>query len=377
VEAWGPERVYVAADVCLEHIEPGAVLLNAVLRGPETGIGRNARVGASGQAVVINSQLGENVEIGAGLYRDATLLDGVKTRGFAELRTGTLLEEHAEIGHNVGLKNTILTSAVVAGSCINFCDVFMSGGTSRTDHSEIGSGAVHFNFDPRRDKFGSVIGDVRGVLLRSPRIFIGGNAGLVAPLHIEFGSVVPAGMTIRRDVAGYARPERLRQVRDFDPETYHDVRRKFITTAKLAGTLQALLAWYRLVRAPPAGVFERFLCEMAERRIAAHIRHRAGEIGRVIAKLDRSLSRGKAQDRYRQQHRRVVDSRDSIMATVLRESPEVPPPRRFLQEYQALRGDRRHVEAVAGVSGQSAAAAAGWLLKMAALPVAEMTRIFD
>ena len=83
---------------------------------------------------------------------------------------------------------------------INFCDALLTGGTSRSDHSEIGSGAVHFNFDPRGDKWGSLFGDVRGVLLKSAPIFLGGQCGLVAPLHVDFGAVTAAGSIVRRDV---------------------------------------------------------------------------------------------------------------------------------------------------------------------------------
>src|SRR5215470_18050413 len=79
VRVWGPERVYIGEDVSLDRI-------------------------------------------GAGAYEHCVLLSGAKTRGFAELREGTVLEEEAEIAHNVGLKNTVFTIAVVAGSCINYCD---------------------------------------------------------------------------------------------------------------------------------------------------------------------------------------------------------------------------------------------------------------
>jgi bifunctional N-acetylglucosamine-1-phosphate-uridyltransferase/glucosamine-1-phosphate-acetyltransferase GlmU-like protein len=77
------------------------------------------------------------------------LLTGAEVRGFAEPRQGTVLEEESEVGHNVGLKNTGFTAGAVAGSLINFCDVLLTGGSSRNNHSEVGSGSVHFNFDPR------------------------------------------------------------------------------------------------------------------------------------------------------------------------------------------------------------------------------------
>src|SRR5436190_735996 len=97
-------------------------------------------------------------------------------------------------------------SFVTLGSLINFCDLLMAGGTSREDHSEVGSGFIHFNFTPwgrRGDKATpSLVGDVvRGVFLRHPRIFIGGAGGMVGPRAVGYGSVTAAGQVVRRDVA--------------------------------------------------------------------------------------------------------------------------------------------------------------------------------
>src|ERR1700678_171260 len=201
VKVWGPERVYISEDVRLERIAAGAVLMNATITGATTFVGAGAQVGISGLARVHESQIGPAVILGAGSYENCVLLHRSKARGFAEFRQGTVLEEEAETGHNVGLKNTVLTVGAVTGSLINFCDVVLSGGRSRSDHSEIGSGVVHFNFDPRGDKFGSLMGDATGCLLRSRRIFLGGNSGIVAPVHLEFGSVLAAGSTLRRDTS--------------------------------------------------------------------------------------------------------------------------------------------------------------------------------
>src|ERR1700687_260397 len=226
VDVWGAERVYVGPEVQLENISPDVILMNAVLTGESTAVGRYSRIGTSGLAAIHNAQIGEQVELGAGTYSYATLLKGVKVRGFAEIRQGTVLEEQVEVGHNVGLKNTVFTAAVGAGSSINFCDAFVSGGTSRDDHSEIASGCMHFNFDPHGDKFGSLIGDVTGVLLRSPRIFIGGNSGVVAPIHVDFGAVVAAGSMIRGNVGAkllYRGITAPAQSGPYDPERYHDL----------------------------------------------------------------------------------------------------------------------------------------------------------
>ena len=309
VEVWGAERVYISPDVCLKNVCPGAVLKNASISGAETMIGRRSEIGTSGTAVLCNSQVGNDVELGAGIYESATLLSSSKVRGFAEFRAGTLLEETAEVGHNVGLKNTFLGLGVVAGSNINLCDIVVTGGSSRQNHTEIGSGTVNFNFDPRRDKFGSLIGDVTGLLLASPPIFVGGNVGLVAPLQIGYGAVIPAGTTVRTDVSSgklfnVGLPAQATGIKDFQPALYFDMSRKCITTAKLIGTLHALRQFYELVRIPFCDSWEMLLYKAA-----------VGSIGNA-----RRASRERTPRNYRKATRfyriRAVHQKlDSIRAT--------------------------------------------------------------
>jgi UDP-N-acetylglucosamine/UDP-N-acetylgalactosamine diphosphorylase len=78
----------------------------------------------------------------------------------------------------------------------------MGGGTSRKDHSEVGSSYIHFNFTPEGDKAtASLVGDVpRGVMLNNPPIFLGGQGGMVGPLRIGYGNVVAAGSLLRKNV---------------------------------------------------------------------------------------------------------------------------------------------------------------------------------
>jgi UDP-N-acetylglucosamine/UDP-N-acetylgalactosamine diphosphorylase len=355
IEVWGPERVYISEDVPLRRIRPGAVLFEARISGESSFIGRGAKIGTSGLAVIDNTQIGEHAILGAGAYEGATLLARAKTRGFAELRAGTLLEEQAEVAHNVGLKNTIFTAAVVAGSCINFCDVFVSGGISRQDHSEIGSGTIHFNFDARGDKFGSLIGDVRGVLLRSRRIFIGGNVGLVAPLHIEFGAVVAAGSTIRKDIGecqmvsgGSSDFEQAR----YDPTVYGKMRRKLVTTAKLVGNLHALRNWYSAVRLAYADEDEKPVLEGAVCQIDVHLRHRVQELDKVLVKAEATgLNWG------------VKGLRSKIIASLLERPADVETGLRdqFLKAYEAARKSQNHIDAVHGLGDQAVTVAWDWL----------------
>ncbi|MDA1237254.1 MAG: hypothetical protein O3A53_21000, partial [Acidobacteria bacterium] len=376
VDVWGGDKVYIGDEVPLENFEPGAVLYNATITGANTRIGAGSRIGGSGPARVDDCQIGRDCELGAGVYEGSTLLDGAKVRGFAELRPGTLLEEQAEAAHCCAFKNTILTAGVVAGSMINFCDALLTGGTSRADHSEIGSGAVHFNFDPRGDKWGSLFGDVHGVLLKSAPIFLGGQCGLVAPLHVDFGAVTAAGSIVRRDVGPDCVKFETAQtgvVSGFDRESYPSLRRKFLSTADLIGTLWALDVWYEKVRLAYADERLKPLYEAARKQATGHIKERVKRLEKIIAKLPRSLEKAEATAAsqpegkdVRGEHRRLLENRQAIAECLLRGPEAGAAPGRFSDEYGTARVNGSHVEAIQGLTAEAAESAASWLGGIAA-----------
>ena len=374
VDVWGPERVYIGADVLLESIEPGASLINATVRGSTTRIGRGSRIGVSGHARVEDCQIGRDVELGAGSYQNATLLDSVRVRGFAEIREGTLLEEHVDVAHSVAFKNTVLTATVVTGSLINFCDIFMSGGSSRDDHSEVGSGAIHFNFDPRGDKWSSMLGDATGVLLRSAPVFIGGNSGLVGPVAVDYGAVVAAGSIVRRDIGPncvHIEVMRTHETQPFDRERYTLLGRKLVQTARVVGNLHALDAWYEEVRLSLHADDQKPLYEGARRQIERHIAERARRIQKIVDKLERSIKKweqtpGEGGVRCINEHRLLIEKQEAI-ATVLVERGVVPrPPESLIEacEEQGVAGD--YLSWVRGLDDSTAAASAEWLGGIAA-----------
>ena len=385
VDVWGPERVYIAADVPLENIEAGAVVQQANLNGPELRIGRGTRIGVSGHAHVANCQIGRDVELGAGTYDTATILDGARIRGFAELRPGTLLEEQVEAAHSVAFKNTVLTATVVAGSVINYCDLFMSGGTSRENHSEVGSGVVHFNFDPRGDKWGSLVGDVRGLLLRSAPIFVGGQCGLVAPLQAGFGSVLAAGSVVRSNVEDnrlHFENAESRSIEDFDPEIYAGLRSKFFTTALLIGNLRALDRWYELVRLPFVEDYHKPLYRAAQQQCRIHIAERIQRLQKIIDKLDRSITKSSESGDERliacqNEHRRLIERREKIVAILTSEPKSSPVPAEFLRPYEKARSALSHIDAVRQVSEEAAQSAADWIHAAASEPAARLGELLD
>jgi hypothetical protein len=343
VVVWSAERVYVGPELAPEAIEPGARLMNAVIRGAETVIGRGSSIGERGSASLHDVQIGRDVVVGPGSYTGCALLDGVKVRGFAELRGGTVLEEGAEAGHTVGLKNTFFGAWVVAGSCINFCDAYVSGGTGRENHTEIGSGAMHFNFSPRRDKFGSLLGGSRGLLRRQPPIFVGGNTGLVAPLAVPFGALVPAGTTVRSwppDAAPVA------------PVEAHQ--RKLADAAALLGALEATIAWYAEVRAPNVDAWTTAVMRGALRQLLAHRDWRRVELCRYGERV--SGRSGPAEERKGQ-----------ALCERLHAEPVIPPlPARFNEQYRALRIRHSHVDVIAALSQEAIQEAEEWLANIEA-----------
>ena len=217
-------------------------------------IGPGCEIGAEGSVVIENCQLGRGVKLKGGYFSGAVFLDGANMGNGAHVRAGTILEEEASGAHTVGLKQTVLLPFVTLGSLINFCDILMAGGTSRKNHSEVGSSYIHFNFTPNQDKAtASLVGDVpRGVLLNQNPIFLGGQGGLVGPARIAYGTVIAAGGICRKDILDDnqlhipAAPEE--KTVPFTPGVYGNIDRIIQNNLIYIGNIRALKAWYENVR---------------------------------------------------------------------------------------------------------------------------------
>lgn len=306
-----PRQTYVAPDVSVARVCSEVVLHPGTrLHGARTFLAPGAEVGVEGPATLVDAVLGEGARVDGGYVEGAVLLAGARAGMGAHLRPGTLLEEEASTAHCVGLKHTILLSFVTLGSLINFCDVLMAGGTSRRDHSEVGSGFIHFNFTPwgeRGDKATpTLVGDVaRGVFLRERRIFLGGAGGLVGPGSVGYGSVTAAGQVVRRPVAAGRLVLGATPVLDrpFTPAKLDELQPRLRRNLDYIGQLVALRAWYRHVRLArvPAGVEHDALRTVLEaahalldtcidervERLRGFVAERGGELPELV--LDRVL----------------------------------------------------------------------------------------
>lgn len=251
-----PQSVTIGEDVDIERISGNGTVFHSGTKifGNSTLVLDNVTLGYEAPVTVDNCHLGPDVQLKGGFFNQAVFLKKANMGSGAHVRQGTILEEEAGGAHTVGLKQTILFPFVTLGSLINFCDCFMAGGTSRKDHSEVGSSFIHFNYTPDQDKATpSLIGDVpNGVMLNQQPIFLGGQGGLVGPLRLAFGTITAAGSIIRKDevrkgrllMEGVGKSLNVQ----YPAGTFRNVKRNVRNNIFYIANLYALRMWYHHVR---------------------------------------------------------------------------------------------------------------------------------
>jgi hypothetical protein len=198
-----PETVMIGEEVDVNRISGNGTVIysGSKIFGKKTLIMDNVRVGYEAPVTIEDCQIGPEVHLNGGFFSQSVFLQQAILGSGSHIRKGTILEEQASVAHTVGLKQTILFPFVTLGSLINFCDCFMAGGTSRENHSEVGSSFIHFNYTPNQDKATpSMMGNVpQGVMLNQNSIFLGGQGGIVGPVRLAFGTLTAAGTIFRKD----------------------------------------------------------------------------------------------------------------------------------------------------------------------------------
>ncbi|MHC4945208.1 MAG: LbetaH domain-containing protein [Planctomycetota bacterium] len=304
----GVSSVYVGEDVDASRIEAGVELYpGARVQGKKTLIRAGAQIGVRGPCVVQDMVLDRDVVLGSGFFERSVLLKGVKLGASVRVREDCLLEEGCELSFSVDVKHTFLLAHVVLGSEINFCDLLMAGGTSRQDHSEVGSGVIHFNFTPfgaSGDKVtASLIGDaMQGVFYRAKRIFVGGHSSLIGPIRIGYGSVVAAGSRVATDVGedtlSFGEQAGREDVKDLDFLCYKSIKRKVSMGVEYVAQLAALWHWYDKVRSIAArGDLEAAVLEACLETLAYGIETRLDRLDTFHSYMDESRARNKTAGR--------------------------------------------------------------------------------
>lgn len=182
-----------------------------------TAIGVNVRIGAGthligqvrldgrtviGEGVTIidshigDSTIGNGVRIDHAVIESAVMEDGSNIGPYAHLRPKAHLGRNVHIGNFVEVKNATMGEGTKAGHLAYIGDADIGSGVN------VGCGVVFVNYDGKR-KHRSVIED---------GAFLGSNANIVAPVHVEPEGYIAAGSTITDDVdAGALAIERAEQ----------------------------------------------------------------------------------------------------------------------------------------------------------------------
>ncbi len=293
-----PESVEIGAAVDVDRISGDGVTIHAGSKifGDATLILKGAVIGFEAPATVKNCQIGPEVELKGGFFEDAVFLANAKAGLGSHVREASIFEEQASIAHTVGTKHTILFPFVTLGSLINFCDCLMAGGTSRKNHSEVGSSYIHFNFTPNQDKVtASLIGDVpKGVMLNQSPIFLGGQGGLIGPCRLAYGTTVAAGTIVRKDEL---RPGRLLYggarkggSLAYKPGRYRNEKRVVNNNIVYIANLIALGQWYRYVRSQfISEYFPEMLLAGLEEKLNRAISERVNRLEVLCSKIQKYL----------------------------------------------------------------------------------------
>ena len=300
-----PESIEIGEEVNVDRISGDGVIIHAGSKifGDATVILKGAVLGFEAPVTVINCQIGPGVELKGGFFEDAVFLASAKAGLGSHVREASIFEEQASIAHTVGTKHTILFPFVTLGSLINFCDCLMAGGTSRKNHSEVGSSFIHFNFTPNQDKVtASLIGDVpKGVMLNQPPIFLGGQGGMVGPCRLAYGTTVAAGTIVRKDELRAGRllygGNLKAGNRSYSPGRYLNEKRVVRNNIIYIANLIALGQWYRQVRRQFISVYftEPLLAGLEEklnRAISERINRLEGLCDKIKVSLEMETKKG-------------------------------------------------------------------------------------
>jgi bifunctional UDP-N-acetylglucosamine pyrophosphorylase/glucosamine-1-phosphate N-acetyltransferase len=295
-----PHSIEIGDDVNPDRISGDGVVIysGCKIYGNSTLILKGTKLGYEGPVTIENCQVGPEVDLKGGFFRGAVFLKKVSMGFGSHVREGTILEEEASVAHCVGLKQTILFPFVTLGSLINFCDCFMSGGTSRKDHGEVGSSYIHFNYTTNQDKATpSLIGNVpQGVMLNQKPIFLGGQGGLVGPCRLSFGTVIAAGTICRKDEL---RPDLLifeqkskNAEIPYIPGMYRTIKRTVLNNILYIANLIALMQWYTHARSMFIGNdFPPTLFEGLKEKLNTAIDERIKRLGEFCDKMPYSIDK--------------------------------------------------------------------------------------
>jgi len=367
-----PGTLDIGDNINIDQVSEKGVTIYPGCRiyGGKTVISSGCKLGYEAPVTIEDCQLGSAVELKGGFFSKSVFLEKANMGMGAHVREGCILEEEAGGAHCVGLKQTILFPFVTLGSLINFCDCLMAGGTSRSNHSEVGSSYIHFNFTPDADKTTpSLLGDVpRGVMLNQPPIFLGGQGGIIGPVRLGYGNVVAAGSILRHDYPGdnqlIFEKAPASTVKGFISAAYPGIGRVVENNILYLANLIALEAWYTHLRKPflEAQPFGLLLYAGAMEQITAAKKER---LKRLKAMAKKAVANSAKDDRKRQELHEQFGCIESLFTGIM---PEVLVPtdqsrETFLSDIEKVAGSNRsnYMETIQSLPAAISSKGVTWL----------------
>lgn len=191
VEFIDPENTYIDETVLIGRgtlVYPGVILSGSTVIGRDCVIGQNSRI--------VDSTLGDGVEVQASHIIESTLGNACKIGPFAYLRPNSRIGDNVKIGDFVEIKNSVI------GDGTKVPHLTYVGDADLGRNINLGCGVVFVNYDGST-KHRSTVED---------KAFIGCNTNLISPVTVGEKAYVAAGSTLTKDVpAGALAVARARQ----------------------------------------------------------------------------------------------------------------------------------------------------------------------
>ena len=187
-----PNSTYIEDGVSIGRdtvVYPGVSIEGNTVIGEDCVIGKEARI--------LNSKIGNNVEIQSSTILESSVDDKSKVGPYAYLRPNSHIGKNVKIGDFVEVKNSII------GDNTSAAHLSYIGDGEVGKNVNIGCGTIFVNYDGYK-KHKTIVRD---------DVFVGCNTNLVAPVEVKEYGYVAAGSTITDDVGdGNLSIGRARQV---------------------------------------------------------------------------------------------------------------------------------------------------------------------
>ncbi|MFH2204716.1 MAG: bifunctional UDP-N-acetylglucosamine diphosphorylase/glucosamine-1-phosphate N-acetyltransferase GlmU [Elusimicrobiota bacterium] len=174
-----PNHIYVDADV---EVGQDSVLYPGTILKGKTKIGRNCQIGPYTQ--IEDSAIGNDCSVVFSLVRSSRILEKSSIGPYSHVRPESVIGPRARVGNFSEIK----ASRIGFGSKVPHLSYI--GDAEIAEDVNVGAGTITCNYDGHK-KHKTIIG---------PKVFIGSNVNLIAPVKVGRGAKIGAGSTITEDV---------------------------------------------------------------------------------------------------------------------------------------------------------------------------------